>query len=274
MRCAVVVRQGLARTDEVRGVIAALRQGCDELILPAGWEEAGCGTWREVLPDVDLVASVGGDGTLLIAVHLLAGRDIPVFGINLGRLGFLTEINPAEVAEELARFRRGEAKVEQRMMLQAQWPGEEQPVMVLNEVAVLSDDYPSLLALQTFIDGEELSHVRGDGLVIATPTGSTAHSLSAGGSIIEPSLEAMLVTPVCPHTFSLRPLAVTDDHVIGVSVAEPSPGALLRCDGRVRGRLRRDETLTVRRAPCPVRLVLSGRRSYFSVLKQKLGWGA
>ncbi|HNW91366.1 MAG TPA: NAD(+)/NADH kinase [bacterium] len=274
MQCAVVIRQHLARTNEVLNVLTALRRGCGTLYLPADWARAGELSWSEKLPEeLDLVATLGGDGTLLIAARLLAGRDVPIFGINLGTLGFLTEINPAEVADELASFRAGTAKVEARMLLTADWPGAPQPVTALNEVALVADNYPSMLNLTTAIDGEELSRLRGDGLIIATPTGSTAHSLSAGGSVLEPSLETLLLTPVCPHTFSLRPLAVSAEHELSVAVADPSTGALVRCDGRVAGKLAAGETLTVRRAAGRVKIILSGRRSFFAVLKQKLGWG-
>ena len=274
MRCAVVIREKLARTNEVLNVLEALRRGCAKLYLPADWPMPGTETWRDALPaEIDLVATLGGDGTLLIAARLLAGRAVPVFGINLGALGFLTEFNATEVTDELARFRAGTAEIEPRLTLAAAWPEAAQPAVALNEVAVLSDNYPSMLSLTVAIDGEELSHVRGDGLIIATPTGSTAHSLSAGGSVLEPSLAALLVTPICPHTFSLRPLAVSADHVLTIGVIAPSPSALIRCDGRASGRLLAGELLTVRRAPGTVRVVLSGRRSFFAVLKQKLGWG-
>lgn len=274
MNCAVVIREGLARTNEVNSVLTALRQGCRTLYLPPEWKIDGAKNWSGTLPAaLDLVATLGGDGTLLVAAHLLAGRDIPIFGINFGALGFLTEINAGEVADELARFSRGEAKVEARLTLNAAWPESPQPAFALNDIAILSDNYPSMLALNVTIDGEELSRVRGDGLIIATPTGSTAHSLSAGGSVLEPSLAALLLTPICPHTFSLRPLAVSADHVLTVAVAEPSTSALLRCDGRVAGRLKAGEILTVRRAPGSVRIILSGQRTFFAVLKKKLGWG-
>lgn len=274
MRCAVVIRENLARTNEVLNVLEALRRGCDQLYLPAGWTMPGAKIWSDSLPaELDLVATLGGDGTLLIAARLLAGRAVPVFGINLGALGFVTEFNATEVTDELASFRAGTAKIETRLTLAAAWPAAAQPAIALNEVAVLPDNYPSMLALSVSIDDEELSHVRGDGLIIATPTGSTAHSLSAGGSVLEPSLAALLVTPICPHTLSLRPLAVSADHVLAVSVTAPSQSALIRCDGRALGHLRAGETLTVRRAPGPVKIVLSGRRTFFAVLKQKLGWG-
>lgn len=273
MECAVVIAAGLTRSLEVEDVLKQLARGFETLWLPAGWATPPAKEWRCELPAADLVAVLGGDGTLLEAVRLLGGRPTPIFGINLGHLGFIVEINPNEVAAELARFRTGNARLRTRMMLAASWPGQPEPAAVLNEAAVFPEGHPSILSLSTAVDGEHLSAFRGDGLLIATPTGSTGHSLSAGGSILEPGISAVMVTPVCPHTLSLRPLVVGSDRVITVTLRPPSTSAQVRLDGRVRGRLETGQTLTVSRADQTVCLVASSQRSFFYLLQRKLGWG-
>jgi len=273
MKFAVVIKRDLPVTNEVEQLLAVLQCNCDQLFLPAGWNLPGTESWGKTLPRVDLVVVLGGDGTLLEAVRLLEGSATPIFGVNLGRLGFMVEVNPEEMAAELALFKAGKANIQSRLMLQVEWPGSAAPVTVLNEVGLMPQDHPSMLYLQTKVDGEYLSSFSGDGLLVATPTGSTGHSLSAGGSILEPLMEAILLTPLCPRTLSVRPLAIHAKRSIEITICPPSTTCLVRLDGRVCGRLQGEEKMTVKKSPKQVNLVASPRRSFFQLLHKKLGWG-
>jgi NAD+ kinase len=231
------------------------------------------------LAEVDLtgsvvVVSMGGDGTFLRAVRLAAPADVPVLGVNFGRLGYLPDLLPDQVRVALTKVFEGKAAIEERCALQVAIAdrsiGEEMSCpLVLNEVVIEKIDFGHTVRLTTRIDGEEALTYSADGLIIATPTGSTAYNLSAGGPILAPTLRAMVLTPVAPH-FSLdRSLVVTDDQVVTVSVAPDRSGVLV-IDGLEIGRLHPGATVTCRVAPLPVRVVRNEPHTFGSILRFRL----
>ncbi len=224
---------------------------------------------------VDLVVVLGGDGTLLsVCRGRLAGT--PVLGINMGTLGFLTEHPPESLFAVLATVLEGHADVEQRERLAvAVRAPEHEPItrFVLNDAVVNKSALARMIVLSVHVNGEFVSRFRADGLIVATPTGSTAYNLSAGGPILYPTLEVVLVTPICPHTLTNRPLAVPLDSVIEVRLESPSEEVWLTLDGQEGFPVTPAETIEIRRCEEPLQLVTERRRSFFHVLHRKLKWG-
>jgi NAD+ kinase len=225
----------------------------------------------ELLPGVDLVVALGGDGTILRAVDLVAAAGAPVLGVNLGRLGYLTDVEAHSVTASLERFTAGQYAVEERTMLALTIEdGTPNRHLALNE-AVLEKTMPGHtvhLAVR-ILDRPFISYV-GDGLIVATPTGSTAYAFSAGGPIVSPKLEALLLTPVAPHTPFSRSLVLHRDEPVRVEVLDHR-GAILSLDGRELGRLGRGDAVTVAVAPEPARFVRLEPHDFYGVLKAKFG---
>ena len=224
---------------------------------------------------VDLGICLGGDGTFLSVARKFAPFGTPVLGVNLGRLGFLTEVEAAGFDAFLARLLAGECLVSERMMLEARLtgPDERPPVSVLNDVVVAKAALARMLDFDVFIDGVLLTHYRADGLIISTPTGSTAYSLAAGGPIVVPGMEAIIVTPICPHALSQRPIVVPAGVEIRVKLGGTVPDVYLSLDGQVGTDISPDAELVVRRSQHVARVVRDPRVSYYELLQRKLGWG-
>jgi len=224
-----------------------------------------------------LVVVTGGDGTLLASARAIGPRETPILGINLGHLGFLTELRCDEIDDVLAAALAGRAPLERRPMLTVGHNDEppREGHLALNDVVVSSSGAVRLFTLSLYIDSEWVTDYRADGLIIATPTGSTAYSLSAGGSIVSPAVDALLVTPICPHSLSQRPIVLPGSARIRVIVPEIRSGISVQVtmDGQVSFPLKDGESVTVIRAPFGTRLVRRPGRSFFSVLRSKLGWG-
>ena len=221
--------------------------------------------------DADLILALGGDGTFLSVARRLAGSDCPVLGVNLGRMGFLTEVSLAECAEALDAALAGECPITRRMMLEVESSSGGSAVG-LNDAVVTRGALSRILSLEVLVDGEFVVRHDGDGLIVATPTGSTAYSLSAGGPLVAPDVEALLVTPICPHTLSTRPLIIGAGRTVEVHVRESGPEAHLTVDGQKSFPLDPDSRVTVRRHPHPVRVVEAGRRTWFQTVREKLHW--
>lgn len=235
------------------------------------------GTPREQIPrQVDLLVVLGGDGTMLAAVRLAEKHPVPILGVNLGYLGFLTDITVDEVYEALEDVLAGRAQFDRRTMLEVEVERAGQQVAAyraLNDVVLHKAAMARIVEVDVTIDSKFVSHIRADGLIVATPTGSTAYSLSAGGPIVLPSADAMLVTPIAPHMLTNRPLVIPGDSTVEVAVAPTDETVYVTVDGQVGVQVRQGDRLRVHRSDRVVELIVSPRRDYFEVLRSKLRWG-
>ncbi len=235
---------------------------------------------KEELPKAcDLIVLLGGDGTLIGMARRVAraGADVPIAGVNFGSLGFLTEITLDDLYPSLEGVLDGSAPIEERMMLHAKvmragacFTDE----LVLNDVVITKAALSRIIELSVCIGNDRVMHVRADGLIVATPTGSTAYNLAAGGPIVQPVVDALLLTPIAPHMLTNRPLVVTGTSTVSV---EPNMNGndevFVTFDGQSGHALQADDVVTIERAGRPLCLVRSAQRSYFDVLRQKLKWG-
>ncbi len=223
----------------------------------------------------DLVIVLGGDGTLIHAARLLRGRQVPVLGVNLGSLGFMTEIPQAELFPTLDLVLEGRAQIASRMKLTCRlFRGGELIVQdeVLNDVVVSKGALARMAEHALTIDGQHVTVYKSDGLIISTPTGSTAYSLSANGPIVHPSVECMVVNPICPHALAQRPIVIPGEQRIGISLQSDSD-VYLTLDGQAGHRLEAMDRVEVERAPDRLQLVRNPKMDYFAILRQKLHWG-
>ena len=233
-------------------------------------------TREETCAAADLVVALGGDGTLLSVARAAGSRPVPILGVNLGTLGFLTAVTREEVLPALERVLAGRVAVESRMRLEVEaFRGGRScgPRLALNDAVITNETLARMINLEALADGVPVTTYHADGLIVATPTGSTAYSLSAGGPILSPRLEAMLLTPICPHTLTHRPLVLPSTAVVEIRVLEPGEHVQLTVDGQDRLPLREGDRVLVRRAASPVLLVASPFRDPFEILRQKLTWG-
>ncbi|HYV98472.1 MAG TPA: NAD(+)/NADH kinase [Gemmatimonadaceae bacterium] len=225
---------------------------------------------------IDLLVTLGGDGTLLRGARFLDGHPSPILGVNMGRLGFLTEVSVDNLDRAMRCVAAGEFTSEKRLVLDAKATdrdGVERRFRALNDVVLHKGGKARVLRLDVDIDGHSVGRYVADGVIVATPTGSTAYSLSAGGPIIVPASESILVTPVAPHTFGMRPLVVDSGAVVRVR-AEDEVGELwVTIDGQVDASFGSGRVLEVRAASTPVRLVRLDGKSFYDRLRGKLGWG-
>lgn len=222
----------------------------------------------------DMVISLGGDGTFLRAAEKVGEKEIPILGINTGRLGFLAAVAPEEMEEALDEIYRGEYSVEERITLELRIDGNLLPEssVALNEVAILKRDSASMIGIHVSVNGMYITTYQADGLIVATPTGSTAYSLSNGGPIIVPQLKAIALTAVAPHTLNTRPILIPDDGKLTLHVDSRSHNYLVAVDGR--NYTCSDEvTLGIRRAGHAIRIVKRRNQDFFTTLRTKLGWG-
>jgi NAD+ kinase len=226
---------------------------------------------------LDAILAFGGDGTLLRAARLLGHSSAPVFGVNLGKLGFLTTCRAQDFAGLLPRFARGEFVAEQRMALEAQWHDAQGTagarMRALNDVVLHKGGFARVLRLTLTVSGERLGSMTADGIVVSSPTGSTAYSLSAGGPIVDPTLESIVVTPVAAHTLAMRPFVLPAEAVIEVQPEDAPEEVLVTVDGQVGTKLGPNQRLLVRRSPQPVRIVRMDDTTFFGRLREKMGWG-
>ena len=225
--------------------------------------------------DVDFVISMGGDGTFLKAAARVGAKLTPIIGINMGRLGFLADVLPAEAVDALQAIYAREYTIEDHTTIMVETDGE--PFLgnphALNDIAVLKRDNASMISIRTSVNGEFLVNYQADGLIVATPTGSTAYSLSNGGPIIVPQTGSICLTPVAPHSLNIRPIVLNDDSVVTLNVESRSHNFLIAVDGRSQ-KLTESTTLTIRKAPFAIRIVKRNDRRYFASLREKMMWGA
>ena len=225
--------------------------------------------------DVDYVISLGGDGTFLKAAGRVGAKQIPIIGVNMGRLGFLANVTPDEIRATLDEVFEGQPEMEERAVIQLEADGGplEGCPYALNDIAILKRDNAAMISIRASVNGEYLVTYLADGLVISTPTGSTAYSLSIGGPIIVPQSGILSVTPVAPHSLNIRPIVISDDSEIRLEVESRSHNFLAAVDGRSE-KLQEGVTLTIRKAPHKVRIVKRSGQRFFSTLREKLMWGA
>ena len=240
-----------------------------------GQEGQGCKK-SELPARVDLLVVLGGDGTLLSMARLVGVRGIPILGVNLGALGFLTEIPLEELYITLEEALTGHYQFSERIMLTAHIHRQGERIAeysVLNDVVINKGALARIIEIETYIDREYVTTYRADGLIISTPTGSTAYSMAAGGPIIFPSLQALVLTPICPHTLTNRPLVVPNGVSIEVILASEKEDVYLTLDGQVGFALRYRDVVEVKSAERSIKLIKSSHRSYYEVLRTKLKWG-
>jgi NAD+ kinase len=261
---------GLLRWLDERGVTYR----CDEQTS----EYAGTTqrfTREEVAEGVDLLIVLGGDGTLLSAARIVAGRDIPLFAVNLGHLGFLTAISVEDLYPELDRALKGQHRIGRRRMVDCEIRREGLTMAsytALNDVVLTKTELARMIDLDTHVDDHFVAAYKADGLIIATPTGSTAYSLSAGGPVIFPSVAAFCITPICPHMLTNRPTIVPDTSVIKVLV-HGEEGTYLTIDGQVGEPLSKGDLVICRSSPKTIQLIRPPKMLFFDVLREKLKWG-
>jgi NAD+ kinase len=260
-----------------RGFTPVFETGTAELMPPSNGRLVT--TQAALASDVDMVVVLGGDGTLLSMADSIggAGSGIPILGVNFGSLGFLTEVTLPELYRSLDAALAGRAHVEERMMLRAitrRAGSVFERSIALNDVVITKAARSRMIDLSVSVSNEFVTRVKADGLIVATPTGSTAYNLSAGGPIVEPSVDALLLTPIAPHTLTNRPVVIPANAVVRVQPnMTDRDEAFVTFDGQAGFQLQLGDDIEVRRAEKPLRLIRPSTRSYFEVLRTKLKWG-
>jgi NAD+ kinase len=226
--------------------------------------------------EADLALVLGGDGTILRAAKALLPRGTPVLGVNLGKLGFLAAISPDLVGEIFPAVCRGECRIREHIMLVCSvWRGEQRIAseIGLNEAAILGGPPFSMLTVELYVDAELATTYSCDGLIISTPVGSTAHNLSAGGPILRQTLPAFVISPISPHTLTVRPVVDSAERVFEMVVPRPNAGTAVVVDGQVLAGLEAYDRVEVQRADAPFRMIEVSNQNYYRTLREKLGWG-
>jgi len=282
MRCVgVVVKRGREQAIELaRELVAWFGERRMEVLaepdVVASLMSATAAPKQEMIDRADLIVVLGGDGTLLSVARLMQARSVPILGVNLGGLGFLTAVTVDELFPMLERVLAGRHQVDQRMMLSVELIRAGAVIerrQALNEAVITKGALGRIIDLDTNVDGQHVCVYKADGLIVTTPTGSTAYSLSAGGPIIHPSVGVMALSPICPHTLTNRPMVLPDTAVVRVLVHSPDEEVVLTLDGQDGVRLQTEDIVEVRKGHNVVTLIQSGTRSYFDVLRNKLRWG-
>lgn len=252
-----------------RGLEALIEK---EVASLAHIEEAGVEKTK-ISKEADFIIALGGDGTLLHAANLARERSIPILGINLGSLGFLTEITQTELYDSLTKILEGKFEVENRIMLEAKINDDPLESKALNDVIVTMGALARPIHLDVSINSQYLGSYLADGLIVATPTGSTAYSLSAGGPILNPLLKVLVLTPICPHTLAVRPMVITEDEEVSISIRSDHEGVMLTIDGQEGHMLNGGDQIVVKKAKEVTGLINITQKSFYEVLRTKLNWG-
>jgi NAD+ kinase len=232
------------------------------------------GVPRDRIPEAaDLIVVLGGDGTLLSIAHIAARLGVPVMGVNMGSLGFLTEVPLGEMTLTLDALLAGGGAnlINPRMLIETSFNGRE-PGLSLNDVVINKGALARMIQMKIWIDDREIATIKADGLIVGTPTGSTAYSLSAGGPILQPEIPAMIMTPICPHTLTFRPIVVSSESTVRIQLVTAGEEVYLTLDGQRGGSMATNDVIEIRRAKYELSLVSSPKRNYFGLLREKLGW--
>ncbi len=252
---------------EKEGIRVVLDRASAQIIS----EKDGMG-FDEMCKRCDILVSLGGDGTLLSVARRSYSYHKPVLGINVGRLGFLTDIHPDDMPDFVKKLKRGEYRIDTRMMIEVSILGKKEKIVAFNDVVFTRPAVSKMIFIDAYTsDDTLLNSYYGDGLIISTPTGSTAYNLSAGGPVVYPFLEAFIFTPICPHSLTQRPLVLPADFEIKVTTKSKS--ALIVVDGQDMYEFTPQDIVMVKKAPVGAKLIHRKERNYFNVLREKLGWG-
>jgi len=264
----------LARHLRLRGLVVLIDSSVSVGDLPVDVER---GPVEDLARDADLIVAIGGDGTMLFAAQLAIGREIPLLGINRGRLGFLTDVSPDQMLESFDAVLQGRYETDTRHLLEARLTGADGQIAVcraLNDVVVQRHESGRMVELETWIGGQFVNTHGGDGLVIASSTGSTAYALSCGGPIVHPSLDVVVIAPISPHTLNDRPIVIGRNNRIEVRLVERSASrAQVTCDGVLLGDLEANSSLVIQAATSAITLLHPPGYDYFRLLRSKLHWG-
>ncbi len=280
MRIGIILKPGIrGAVGVVQDMARYLRDRSVEVVIDSAVldePEVRVSERKALVKEVDALVVLGGDGTMLSACRLAGPEGVPVLGVNLGGLGFITETKTNEWPEALERLIRGDYHLEERMMLEAHLEGpegESVKVHVLNDVVITKGALARIIDLEVRIDETLINTYKADGLIISTPTGSTAYNLSAGGPIVHPEVPCILITPICPHTLTNRPIVVSDRQKITIKLISPSEDVFVTFDGQLGYAFTEEHHLTVRTSEHRTKLILPKTRDFFSVLREKLNWG-
>lgn len=231
-------------------------------------------TSKELIEEIDMLVSFGGDGTILSAARMIGRTKIPILGINLGKLGFLAEVSLDELESFIHEIVNGHHIIEERMMLRTTIGKEKQEYFSLNDVVIDNSSSSRLINISVYVNEDYLVSYSGDGIIIATPTGSTAYSLAAGGPIVDPTTEVFVVQPISPHSLSARTVIVPDDSVVRIVVEHLSDEARLTVDGQLGKVFTPPMNITIQKADFAISLIKRNDRSYYDILRAKLFWGS
>jgi NAD+ kinase len=235
-----------------------------------------CLTRNDMPSAVDLLVVLGGDGTLLATARALGGKQVPILAVNLGGLGFLTVITRDELYPTLERVLAGDFQTERRVQVEAEIVRSDEAIasfLALNDVVLNKGAIARILDFEVFVDGKLVSNYKSDGLIVSTPTGSTAYSLAAGGPVVAPSVQAFIITPICGHTLTTRPIVLSDSVKIEVVVKSQRESSYVTVDGQVGIAARSEDVVRMKKAASWVELVQPAEKNYFEILRQKLKWG-
>lgn len=243
-----------------------LEQTAAELLQSSGY----CAR-EDIARDTDLIIVLGGDGTFLSVARQAVEKQVPVAGFNLGTLGFLTEMKKESLEESLVDIFSGKARITQRKLLEINFKN--QSYTALNDVVINKGAIARIVKLLLKIDGATVTEVKGDGIIISTPTGSTAYSISAGGPIVSPEVNGMIVTPICPHSLTFRPLVIQDNALIAVQLLTPHMDTFVTLDGQTVLPMNFEDTITVGVYRKQLLMLVASKINYFKLLSDKLNWG-
>lgn len=261
---------------EKRGISMVGKPRVQNESSAAGHPDIGSLTDEQFGAESDLIVVLGGDGTMISTARLVSDADVLVLGVNYGSLGYLTEFRIEEMFPALEAIFRGEYGIDRRVMLHAEhWRGEEMLAAgrVLNDVVINKSALARIIEIDVSLNGLAVNSFRADGLIVSTPTGSTAYNLSAGGPIIYPSMNAVVLTPICPFTLTNRPIVVPDEAVIELTLEKENEGVVLTLDGQIGYTMKAQDRVRIRKSRTTFNLVQPPNRNYFDVLRNKLKWG-
>lgn len=275
---------GNPRYSDLRGLLARLAQAAQRHRFTLVSEPELAELWPQPVArladgeQLDLLITFGGDGTLLRGARLLGAREAPILGVNLGRMGFLTTATAETLDEALAAAASGRYEVDTRRALEARITGPDGTArpgpLALNDVVLHKGGVARVIGLRVLLKGEEIGRYSADGVIVATPTGSTAYSLSAGGPVVLPGVDALVITPICPHTLAVRPIVVPGDAEVTVEQIPPlGDEVVISYDGQVGTTLKASDRVLVRRAQSAVRLIRLEKEGFFARMRRKLQWG-